>query len=96
MKCLRSLVMIIVLSSFFAAAAYAQDLDPKDVGVTLNQALSRAQEAAAKEFSDLGDYILYSVSPRVLKGDPKGLFWQVAWQEKQFPHNKRQVSLYTK
>src|SRR3989338_8115626 len=81
-------IIMLMLCSFFAAPVNAQDIDPKDVNVTLDQALSRAQETAAKEFSDLDDYILYSVKPRVLKGDPKGLFWQVSWQEKKFPHNR--------
>lgn len=98
MKRLRSLTMIIALSSFFTVAAYAQILDSKDIGVTLDRALSLAQETAAKEFSDLGNYMLYSVSPRVLQGDSKGgLFWQVTWQVKQFPPNKMiRVRVYMK
>lgn len=88
MRRLFRAIMVLVLCGFFAATVDAQDLDPKDVNVTLEQALSHAQEIAVKEFPDLDDYILYSVKPRVLKGDPDGLFWQVSWQEKIFPHNK--------
>ena len=97
MKRRCKMAMIILLSSFFTTIAHAQNLDPKDVRVTLDQALSYAQETAVKEFPDLGNYILYSVKPRVLKGDPKGLFWQVSWQEKVFPHNKMiRVRVYMK
>ncbi|HEY7635988.1 MAG TPA: hypothetical protein VH763_10610 [Gemmatimonadales bacterium] len=32
--------------------------------------------------------MLYSVTPRVLKADPRGLHWQVLWQERAFPHRR--------
>ena len=67
----------------------AQDLDPKDVQVSLDQALSIALAKAKRDFPDLEDYILHSASPRALKGDPRGLCWEFMWQEKAFPHFKQ-------
>jgi hypothetical protein len=37
---------------------------------------------------ELSHYMLYSVTPRVLKADPRGLHWQVLWQERAFPHRR--------
>ena len=65
-----------------------QDLNPADVRIRLDEALPMALKAAAKEFPELHQYILYSVTPRVLKGDRRGLHWQFEWQEKAFPHHK--------
>jgi hypothetical protein len=67
----------------------AQDLDPKDVHVFLDQALSIALAKARHDFPDLKNYILHSVGPRALKGDPNGLCWEFMWQEKAFPHFKQ-------
>ena len=67
-------------------AAFAQDLDPKDVVTGLEQALPIA--IAKAKFPDLDDYILYSVHPRVFKGDPKGLHWEFVWKATAFPHRK--------
>ena len=78
----------IVLSLGGTAPLHAQNLDPADVQVTLDSALHLAQSAGARSFPDLSDYLLYSVSPRVLKGDPGGLHWQVQWQERAFPHRR--------
>ena len=47
-----------------------------------------ARGAAATTFPELSNYLLYSVTPRVLKGDPGGLHWQVQWQERAFPHRR--------
>ena len=66
----------------------AQDLDAAEVRVTLDSALVIAQRAAASAFPDLTSYVLYSVTPRVLKADPGGLHWQVQWQERAFPHRR--------
>ena len=66
----------------------AQDLDPKDVHVSLDQALLIALAKAKRDFSDLENYILHSAGPRASKGDPKGLCWEFIWQEKAFPHFK--------
>src|SRR6266478_1672823 len=83
------ILTVSILFGLFALNAHAQDIEAQDVRISLDQALLRAEEAAVKEFPDLRDYILYSVHPRVLKNDPKGgLFWQVSWQERKFPHNK--------
>ena len=55
---------------------------------SLEQALPLAIAKAKAEFADLDDYILYSVHPRVLKGDPNGLHWEFVWKAKAFPHHK--------
>ena len=55
---------------------------------SLDQALPIASAKAKAEFADLDDYILYSVHPRVLKGDPNGLHWEFVWKAKAFPHHK--------
>ena len=34
-------------------------------------------------------HLLYSVTPRVFKGDSLGLHWQVLWQERTQPHRPR-------
>ena len=71
-----------------ATTVSAQNLDLKDVVISLEQALPMAIAKAKAEFPDLGDYILYSVHPRVLKGDRKGLNWEFVWKAKAFPHRK--------
>jgi hypothetical protein len=65
-----------------------QDLDPADVHVTLDSALHIAQETAATAFPDVSHYLLYSIGPRGLLGDPGGLHWQVRWQARDFPHRR--------
>jgi hypothetical protein len=77
-----------MLSLGGTAPVHAQNLDPADVQVTLDSALQLAQSAGARAFPDLSAYLLYSVAPRVLKGDPGGLHWQVQWQERAFPHRR--------
>ena len=73
----------------------AQNLDPKDVHVSLDQALPIALSKAKHDFADLDHYILHSVGPRALKGDSKGLCWEFIWQEKAFPHfNQLFVRVY--
>jgi hypothetical protein len=77
------------LVAFFApTVASAQDLDPKEVRISLQQALPIAIAKAEAEFPDLDDYNLHSVHPRALKGDPKGLHWEFVWKAKAFPHRK--------
>ena len=76
------------LTLTIAAPLEAQDLDPADVRVGLDSALGLATKAAVAAFPDLPDYLLYSVTPRVLKADPGGLHWQVQWQERAFPHHR--------
>ena len=84
-KCV--LMFSVILS--LVASAHSQDLDPRDVRITLDRALAVAMEKAKTDFPELGSYLLYSVHPRVLKGDKKGLFWEVLWVEKAFPHYKQ-------
>ncbi len=67
---------------------HSQDLETADVHVTLDAALPLALATAAKAFPDLSGYLLYSIGPRVLKGDPGGLHWQVRWQDRAFPHRR--------
>ena len=69
-----------------APALSAQDLDPSAVRIPLDSALRLAQAVAADSFPELPSYLLYSISPRVLLGDPGGLHWQVRWQARAFPH----------
>jgi len=79
----------------FSSQARSQDLDPRDVRITLDQALAIAITKAKADFPDLEKYILYSVHPRVLKGDAESLFWEVLWEEKAFPHYKQlQIRVY--
>ena len=77
-----------VIVAAHSSSEHSQDLDPSAVRITLDEALPKALEAASKEFPDLQKYILYSVTPRILKGDRRGLHWQFEWQEKAFPHHK--------
>ena len=78
----------LICYALLATKVFAQDLDPKDVVISLEQALPIASAKAKAEFADLDDYILYSVHPRVLKGDPNGLHWEFVWKAKAFPHHK--------
>ena len=84
----RVLGLSITLSLWTGVALQAQDLDPADVHVTLDSALHLARKTAASAFPDLSNYLLYSVSPRVFKGDARGLHWEVRWQERAFPHHR--------
>jgi hypothetical protein len=77
-----------MLCAVSLTATFAQDLDPKDVGTSLEQALPIAIAKAKAEFTNLDDYILYSVHPRVLKGDSKGLHWEFVWNAKAFRTTK--------
>jgi hypothetical protein len=78
----------LALSLGWAVPLHGQDLDTADVRVTLDSALRLAKKAALDAFPDLSDYLLYSVTPRALKGDARGLHWQVRWQERAFPHHR--------
>jgi hypothetical protein len=52
----------------------------------MDSALRLAQAVAADSFPELPAYLLYSIGPRGLLGDPGGLHWQVRWQARAFPH----------
>ena len=80
-----SLALLCALSPTIASA---QDIDPKEVRISLQQALPIAIAKAEADFPDLDDYILYSVHPRALKGDPKDLQWEFVRKTKAFPHRK--------
>ena len=77
-----------LLCALSPTVASAQDLDPKEVRISLQQALPIAITKAEAEFPDLDDYILYSVHPRAFKGDARGLQWEFVWKAKTFPHRK--------
>ena len=85
---MKSVSLLVGLMLLWSTPVSSQDLTPADVRISLDKALPIALKAAAKEFPDLHKYILYSVTPRVLKGDRRGLHWQFEWQEKAFPHHK--------
>src|SRR5262249_20765677 len=70
---------------------HGQDLDTADVRVTLDSALRIADKVAVSAFPEISNYLLYSITPRVLKGDPGGLHWQVLWQAREFPHRRSLV-----
>jgi hypothetical protein len=85
---MTSLGLCTILLMWAPLPLYGQDLDTSDVRVPLDSALRLARGAAATTFPELSNYLLYSVTPRVLKGDPGGLHWQVQWQERAFPHRR--------
>ena len=88
LRSFKCVILVVVAFLISASAGLAQDLSEEEVKITLEQALPIALKDARERFPDLGEYLLYSASPRVLKGDKKGLFWQFLWQEKAFPHYK--------
>jgi hypothetical protein len=85
---MKRLAFYVGLVALCPIPLHGQDLDPAKVRIVLDSALPLAVETAAKSFPDLSRYLLYSISPRVLKGDPGGLHWQVQWQERAFPHRR--------
>lgn len=85
MRCF--LIVSVILILMFPVVA--QDLDEKDVKVTLDQAMPIALKKAKTDFPDLDKYILNSVTARALLGDKNGgLFWQFLWKDRDFPHEK--------
>jgi hypothetical protein len=84
----KALGFVCLLMLWNALPLHGQDLDAADVHVTLDSAVRLAHQAAAAAFPELSSYLLYSVTPRVLKGDAGGLHWQVRWQERAFPHRR--------
>jgi hypothetical protein len=85
---MKGLVLSCMFLVWAALPLHGQDLDTEDVCVTLDSALRIADKVAAAAFPELPDYLLYSVTPRVLKADPGGLHWQVQWQARAFPHHQ--------
>jgi hypothetical protein len=81
-----SLGFVLMLGA--ALPLHGQNLEPADVQVTLDSALHIAHTTAATAFPDLSNYLLYSIHPRVLKGDPGGLHWELRWQARDFPHRR--------
>jgi hypothetical protein len=68
----KALGFVCLLMLGKALPLHGQDLDAADVHVTLDSAVRLARQAAAAAFPDLSSYLLYSVTPRVLKGDAAG------------------------
>ena len=85
---MTALKVCLALSLWGPVPLYSQDLEAVDVRAPLDSALQLATKAAAIEFPELSKYLLYSVAPRVLKGDPGGLHWEVQWQQRAFPHRR--------
>ena len=88
MRLQLSSFLLLIFCTPLATPVSAQDLDPKDVVISLEQALPIATTKAKAEFPDVDDFILYSVHPRVLKADSNGLHWEFVWKAKAFPHHK--------
>lgn len=80
--------IVILLTLLMSTPVVALDLDIDDIKVSMETAIPKALNEASVRFLDLDGYILYSITPRILKGDKKGLHWQFQWQEKKFPHHK--------
>lgn len=83
---MRTLGLWFTLMLYGAVPLRGQNLDTTDVRVPLDSALRIAQRAASSAFPELSNYLLYSITPRVFKGDSRGLHWRVQWQERAFPH----------
>ena len=64
---------------------------PDNPKVSLEKALPIATQAAHSKVQDLDKFLLHSVSPRVLKGDEKGMHWQFLWQELEYKTHMRGV-----
>jgi hypothetical protein len=60
------LVSLTILVVSVLVPLRAQDLDPKDVHVALDQALPIALAKAKRDFPDVEKYILRSAGPKVL------------------------------
>jgi hypothetical protein len=87
-RLVKALRLCFVLLSWVTLPLSGQDLTAADVGIPLDSAVHLAQKAAVSAFPDLSSYLLYSVTPRVIKGDPRGLHWLVQWQDRAFPHRR--------
>ncbi len=85
---MRGLTLCFAVTPLAALPLRGQELDPAEVRVTLDSGLRISQKVAATAFPELSEYVLYSVTPRVLKADPGGLHWQVQWQARAFPHRQ--------
>jgi hypothetical protein len=85
---MRAFGLCFTLVLWAALPLHGQDLAPTDVRVPLDSALRIAHQTAGSTFPELPNYLLYSITPRVFKGDPSGLHWQVQWQARAFPHQR--------
>jgi hypothetical protein len=71
----KTLTLSILLIGWVTTPLGAQDLTAEDARIGLDSAVHLAHRVAATEVPDLSSYLLYSVTPRVFKGDPGGLHW---------------------
>jgi hypothetical protein len=85
----------LIFCALSPTAASAQDLDPRDVRTSLQQALPIAIAKAKAEFLDLDDYILYSVHSRVFKGDGKGCTGSLCGKPRHSRTGKQSLSVFT-
>ena len=85
---MKALTLCCFMVGWVTVPLRAQDLSPEDVRINLDSALNLARSAATAAVPNLSSYLLYSVTPKVFKGDPAGLHWQVLWQERAFPHHR--------
>jgi hypothetical protein len=91
-RCFRkALALCFLLAGSVVAPVRAQDLSAEDVRVGLDSAVHLGKAAATGVVPDLTRYVLYSVTPRSLKGDPGGLHWQVRWRDLAFPHRRELI-----
>src|SRR2546423_14340995 len=83
-------VVTVLLLTGLASAQFGTYLTEKPK-VALEAALPIALRVAQSEVPDLDKFVLHSVTPRVLKGDPKGQHWQFLWQELPFKTRLRGI-----
>ncbi len=87
---IKHYVVTVLLLTGLASAQFGTYLSDKP-NVSLEAALPIALRAAHSEVPDLDKFALNSVTPRVLKGDPRGQHWQFLWQELPFKTHLRGV-----
>ena len=90
---LRGFVVAVLLVCSGAALARFGVYVPDRPKVSLEEALPIAVQAAKSRVRDIDAFLLQSVTPRVLKGDPKGMHWQFLWQEAEFKTHMRGVAV---
>jgi hypothetical protein len=90
---LRALVVAVFLAYSGATLARFGTYVPDRPKVSLEQALPVAVQAARSRVADLDAFLLQSVTPRVLKGDKRGMHWQFLWQEAEFKTHMRGVAV---
>ena len=91
---LKKLVLFpLLLSAAVVSAEFPGTYITEKPAVTLEKALPIALKAVQSEVVDLDNYILHSVTPRVLKADAKGIHWQFMWQELEYKTHIRGITV---